>query len=138
MATAANPLAAAIQSRLAQLQGGAPVDSVGAPGSGSPDDQTGISQQLQQQSSELHGADPSLIMRQLKKFREGLGVMFIQTFQAMPNVAGHISKTMATLDRAIKESESAAQTASAVRPPLGFSLAQQSPAGPSGQMGAGV
>jgi hypothetical protein len=58
--------------------------------------------------------------------------MFIQTFQSVPNVAGHVSKTLGTLDKAIKEAQNAAQTASAVRPPVGFSLAQQGPGGPAG------
>jgi hypothetical protein len=91
-----------------------------------------VAQQLAQQSSELHGADPGMILKQLTKIRSALGVMFIQTFQAVPNVAGHISKTLGTLDKAIKEAQGAAQTASAVRPPVGFSLAQQGPGGPSG------
>ena len=123
----ANPLVAAVQSRLAQLQGGAPTSAPGAPGSGggaAPDD---VGSQLSQQSSELHGADPAMVMQQLRKLRTALGVMYIQTFEALPNVAGHVSKTLGTLDRAIKEAESAAQTASAVRPPIGLSLAANSP-----------
>jgi hypothetical protein len=136
-ALSANPLAAAIQSRLAQLQGGAPPDAAGAPGSspggpGGGGSEDSVGSQLAQQSAELHGADPSLILRQLKKIKDAMGVMFIQTFQSLPNVAGHVSKTMATIDRAIKEAENATQTASAVRPPVGLSLAQQSPAGPQG------
>jgi hypothetical protein len=140
-ATQANPLAAAIQSRLAQLQGGASPSSAGAPGGGGPPgagagpstgDDSGIGDQLASQSAELHGADPSMILKQLQKIRNALGVMFIQTFQSVPNVAGHVSKTLGTLDRAIKEAQNAAQTASAVRPPVGLSLASQGPGGPQG------
>jgi hypothetical protein len=141
--TQANPLVSAIQSRLAQLQGGASPDSPGAPGGAggagggggmppSTDDDSGVGSQLASQSAELHGADPALILKQLQKIRDALGVMFIQTFQSVPNVAGHVSKTLGTLDRAIKEAQNAAQTASAVRPPVGFSLASQGPGGPPG------
>jgi hypothetical protein len=73
-----------------------------------------------------------LLMKQVQKIRDAVGVMFIQTFQSMPNAAGHLSKALAPLDRALKEIQNAAQVASAVRPPVGFSLAQQGPAGPSG------
>jgi hypothetical protein len=142
MATQSNPLVTAIQSRLAQMQGGASPDSPGAPGSGggpgggggmpASADSPDIGTQLAQQSSELHGADPGMILKQLQKIRDALGVMFIQTFQSVPNVAGHVSKTLGTLDRAIKEAQNAAQTASAVRPPVGFSLAQQGMGGPGG------
>jgi len=139
MSTSANPLAAAIQSRLAQLQGGAGGDSAGAPGSGMgmppSADGSDISSQLAQQSSELHGADPDMTLKQLNKIKDALGVLFIQTFQALPAVAGHVSKTMATIDRAIKEAQNAAQTASAVRPPIGMSIAQQGPASPGGPGG---
>lgn len=138
MATSANPLAAAVAARLGQLQGGAPVDSAGAPGSSPSSDGSDIATQLAQQSSELHGADPGMIQKQLKKFRDAIGVLYIQTFQAMPNVASHITKAMAPIDRAINEAEKAMQTASAVRPPIGLSLAQQTPAGPSGQMGVAL
>lgn len=142
MGSGANPLATAVMSRLAQLQGGSqPTDPSGAggpgggPGAGAgggDDSGADIGQQLAQQSSELHGADPGMVLKQLQKLRQALGVMFIQTFQAMPNVAGHVSKTLGTLDKAIKECQNSAQTASAVRPPVGFSLANQSPGGPPG------
>ena len=129
MATAPNPLVSAVQARLSQLQGGAPTDAPGSPTSTGEDS---VGSQLAQQSSELHGADPALILKQLTKIREALGVMFIQTFQAVPGVAGHVSKTLGTLDRAIKEAQNAAQTAIAVRPPVGLSLASQGPNGPQG------
>lgn len=140
MGAAPNALATAVQSKLAQLQGGAdPSAQGGAPGGGGgmppSSDDSGVGDQLAQQSAELHGADPGLILQQLQKIRGALGVMFIQTFQSVPNVAGHVSKTLGTLDKAIKEAQNAAQTASAVRPPVGFSLAQQGPGGPRGPSG---
>lgn len=139
MGATSNPLAQAVLSRLAQLQGGAPPSGGGAPPAsptGGNDDSIGA--QFAQQSSELHGADPGMVMTQLQKVKSVLGALFIHTFQRMPNVSGHISKTLATLDRAIKEAQTASQTASAVRTPLGFSLADQTPPGdrpPSDQVG---
>ena len=98
----------------------------------SADDGSGIGDQVAQQSAELHGADPGMTLKQLQKIKSALGVLFIQTFQASPKVAAQISKSLGTLDHAIKEAQEAAQTASAVRPPVGFSLAQQGPGGPGG------
>lgn len=92
-----------------------------------------IGDQLAQQSAELHGADPGMVLQQLNKIKSVMGALFIQTFQRMPNVSGHLSKSMATLDRAIKEAGNAAQTASAVRPPVGLSLATNPPSGPGPQ-----
>lgn len=132
MATAPNPLVTAIQSRLAQMQGGGAPGAPMAPGASGGSDENGVGAQLAQQSSELHGADPGLLMRQVQKIRDAVGVMFIQTFQSMPNAAGHLSKALAPLDRALKEIQNAAQVASAVKPPVGLSLAQQGPGGPAG------
>ena len=136
MAGAPNPLVQSIMSRLGAMQGGTPPAAGGAPpmspGGGS-DDQIG--DQLAQQSSELHGADPGMVLQQLQKVKSVLGALFLHTFQRMPNVSGHIAKTMSTLDRALKEAGNAAQTASAVRPPIGLSLAKQ---GPEGGPPAGV
>lgn len=124
-----NPLVAAVQSRLAQLQGGAaPAGDPGNAANANPD----IGDQLAQQSSELHGADPALGLKQLQRVRQALGVLFIQYFQAIPSGANKISKVLATMDQAISEFEKAAQVASAVRPPVGFDMAKQGPGFPGG------
>lgn len=124
-----NPLVAAVQSRLAQLQGGAaPASDPGNAANANPD----IGDQLAQQSSELHGADPALGLKQLQRVRQALGVLFIQYFQAIPSGANKISKVLATMDQAISEFEKASQVASAVRPPVGFDMAKQGAGFPGG------
>jgi hypothetical protein len=144
MAGAANPLAVALQSKLAQLQGGAPAAPGGAGGPGGPGGMPGgpggpggspeddAAQQLQSQASELHGADPGALLRQLQKVRSVLGTIFVQTFQRLPQVSNQISMTLKQLDRAIKECQTAAQTASAVRKPIDFSMAAATQPQPGG------
>jgi hypothetical protein len=101
----------------------------GGPGGG-PDEEA--ASQLAQQSAELHGADPAGLLRQAQQVRRVIGVMGIHTFERMPNVSNYLFATLKTLDRAIKEIQQAAQTASAVRGPVNFSLADQSQPTPSG------
>jgi hypothetical protein len=131
----------ALQSKLAQLQGGAPAaPQMGANGPGGPggpggpegSPEEGAASQLAQQSAELHGADPAGLLRQAQQVRRVIGVMGIHTFERMPNVSNYLFATLKTLDRAIKEIQQAAQTASAVRGPVNFSLADQSQPTPSG------
>ena len=62
-------------------------------------------QSLSQQSSELQGADPTMVLRQLEQVHQVLGVLFIKTFQTLPNVANQISSTMKQLSRALKEAQ---------------------------------
>ena len=64
---------------------------------------------LSKQTSELQGADPSMILRQLESVNQVLGVLFVKTFQNLPNVANQISATMKALSRAIKEGQQASQ-----------------------------
>lgn len=60
-----------------------------------------------QQNAELQGADPGLMLKQLDQINKLLGVLFVQTFQRLPNVANNISLTMKQLSRAIKEAQQA-------------------------------
>jgi hypothetical protein len=62
-------------------------------------------QSLSQQSAELQGADPSMILRQLESVNQVLGVLFVKSFQNFPNIANQISSTMKQLSRAIKEAQ---------------------------------
>lgn len=102
-------------------------------------------EQYAQQSSELQGADPGKLLEQLNQVNKLLGVMFVQTFQRLPNVANNISATMKSLSRAIKEAQQAQSTAQSISKkqqpaggagagPINFSAA--SPTGPEG-MGMG-
>ena len=95
---------------------------------------TNPGQDFSQQSAQLQGADPSMVLRQLESINQMLGVLFVKTFQTLPNVAGQISKTITTLARAIKESQQASNVGEVVSnseqssggsPPIGFSAVQQ-------------
>jgi hypothetical protein len=129
MASPPNPLAA---------QGGAP------PGGGmlstilgalSNRSATNPGEDFSQQSAALQGADPSMVLRQLEQVNQVLGVLFVKTFQSLPNVANQISATMKQLSRAIKEGQTASTTTEAVsaneqgsspgQPPINFSPVQQ-------------
>ena len=90
-------------------------------------------QQLSQQSAQLQGADPSMVLRQLEQINQVLGVLFVKTFQTLPNIANQISATMKQLSRAIKEAQQGATTSEAVqgseatsqpKPPIDFSAAR--------------
>jgi hypothetical protein len=87
--------------------------------------------QLSQMSSELHGADPGLVLQQLQKIRSLLVATFVKTAMSLPNVSNQIAQVLKANDRAIKEAQQAATTASAVRPPVGLSVANQ-PGAPAG------
>ncbi len=89
-------------------------------------------QAVSAQSAELQGADPTMVLRQLEKVNSVLGVLFVKSFQTMPNVANQISSTMKQLSRAIKEAQQGASISDVVGKgdesggpqPLNFSAAQ--------------
>lgn len=94
---------------------------------------TNPGQDFSQQQAALQGADPSMVLRQLESVNQMLGVLFVKTFQSLPNVANQISATMKALSRAIKEGQSASNVGEVVKgadsssgsPPIGFSAVQQ-------------
>jgi hypothetical protein len=117
MASSPNPmLQMALASRMAQAQGGGAPGMPGAGGPGGPGGAPDIGDQASQQGAELAGADPGLILKQLTQINSLLGVLFIQTFQRLPNVASHVSGTMKALSKAIKETQQATSTQQAVQP----------------------
>ena len=69
---------------------------------------------LSKQSSDLQGADPSMVMRQLESINQVLGVLFVKTFQTLPNVANQISTTMKALSKALKEIQQASNVSEVV------------------------
>lgn len=71
-------------------------------------------QDLSKQSADLQGADPSLVMRQLESVNQVLGVLFVKTFQTLPNVANQISATMKALSKALKEIQQASNVSEVV------------------------
>ena len=90
-------------------------------------------QDLAQQGAELQGADPTMILRQLEQINQVLGVLFVKSFQTLPNVANQISGTMKQLSRAIKEAQQAGSVSEVVGKneetmgpqPIAFGPAQQ-------------
>jgi hypothetical protein len=98
---------------------------------------TNPGQDFSQQSAALQGADPSMVLRQLEQVNQILGVLFVKTFQTLPNVANQISATMKALSRAIKEGQQASNVTEAVssneqgssqsggQPPINFSPVTQ-------------
>ena len=97
---------AAPQSPMLQTVMGALANRSGAGG--------GPGQELSKQQADLQGADPGMILRQLEQVNQVLGVLFVKTFQSLPNVANQISATMKTLSRAIKEGQQASQVGEVV------------------------
>ena len=55
-----------------------------------------------------------MVLRQLEQVNQMLGVLFVKTFQTLPNVANQISATMKALSRAIKEGQQASNVTEAV------------------------
>jgi hypothetical protein len=83
------------------------------------------------QSADLQGSDPTMILRQLESVNNLLGVVFVRTFQTLPNVANQVSAVMKALSRAIKEAQQASSVGETVGkaeggktpPPVNFSAA---------------
>lgn len=93
---------------------------------------TNPGQDFSEQSAALQGADPSMVLRQLESVNQMLGVLFVKTFQTLPNVANQISATMKALSRAIKEGQQASNVGEVVKnsdssgsQPISFSAVQQ-------------
>jgi len=82
------------------------------------------------QVAELKGADPGMLLRQLKQMKQICAVLMVQNLERLPNVSGQLSKLVPMFDRVIKEVQQAASTSSAVRGPVDMGAAQppQSPA----------
>lgn len=110
---ATNPILAAVIQKLGA--GGA-----SGPG-GQPTSDEGMG--ASQMAADLHGADPTFLLKSLQKIKQQLSQLFVQSSMRLPNVSGNIAKTMTTLDRAIKEAQQAAATQSVVRSPIGFGAA---------------
>lgn len=82
----------------------------------------------EQMGADLQGADPQMLLKQLDQVNKLLGVIFVQTFTRLPNVAGQVSKTMNQLQRAIKEANQASNVSSVVKkPPIQMSAVGGAP-----------
>lgn len=118
-----NPIAqmimSALQSRTA-AGGGAPGQTM--PGQTPGGDDAGS--QYAQQVSELKGADPGMLIRQLKQMKQVCAVLMVQNLERLPNVSGQLSKLVPMFDRVIKEAQQANNVNSAVRQPVNMGAAQ--------------
>lgn len=133
-----NPLAAMLAARMGQ---GAPPGMPGQSPSGADSSTGDAGQQVSQLSSELQGADPGFMMREMTQIKQAMMQLFVRSGMRLPNVAGQIAMAMKQWDKAVKEIQQASQTQSATRPPIGFSAAGSGAAsngqGPSGPSGGG-
>jgi hypothetical protein len=86
-------------------------------------------QQFSEQQANLQGSDPGMIARQMEEINKVMGVLFVKTFQTLPNVANQISATMKAWSRALKEIQSAANVGEVVGK---SEQAQQQPQPPGG------
>ena len=91
--------------------------------------------QYSQQVSELKGADPGMLLRQVQKMKQICAVLMVQNLERLPNVAGKLSKLIPAFDGVIKEIQQARNVDSAVRPPIGMGTA--SPPQEGGNISAG-
>ena len=141
MAAGNNPIAqlvmSALQSRTAggggapgaTMPGQAPV----TPGQGGDD----AGAQYSQQVSELKGADPGMLLRQVQKMKQICAVLMVQNLERLPNVAGKLSKLIPAFDGVIKEIQQAKNVDSAVRPPISMGAAQPPQEGGNTAVGGG-
>ena len=135
MAAGQNPLAGMIMGAL-QNRGGA---GGGMPGMPPPGGMPGMPGQgggaepaatdYASQVAELKGADPGMLLRQIKAMKQIAAVLMVQNLERLPNVAGQVSKLIPMFDRIIKEIQQASNTAQAVRNPIGMGAAQTPPGG---------
>jgi len=127
VAATVNPLAMLFNAISARNQsggvppGGGP-QSVGM-GGGDPSINAGGGDYAQQ-VSELKGADPGMLLREIKQMKQKCAVLMVQNLERLPNVSGQLSKMVPMFDRVIKEIGQANNVNAAVRnPPIGLGAA---------------
>lgn len=112
MAASPNPIAMLLQSLQARTAGGGMAPGGGGAAAASPD-----GGDYAQQVSELKGADPGLLLRELKAMKQKCAVLMVQNLERLPNVSGQLSKLVPQFDRVIKEIMQAGNVNAAVRNP---------------------
>lgn len=134
MSTAPNPLA---QMAMAALQARSNGANPAAPGSaptaasGGDDSGSDAGDQYTSMISDVRGADPGALMRQLKQMKAVFAVMMVQNLERLPNVAGKLSKLIPQIDQVIKEVQQASTVNSAIRQPIQMGAAMPSPQAPN-------
>lgn len=104
------------------------------PGGGDPSGGGDTGQQYAQQVAELKGADPGMLLRQIKQMKQICAVLMVQNLERLPNVSGKLSKLIPQFDSVLKELQQAQNVNSAVRQPVGMGAAQPAPDGIPGGM----
>lgn len=125
MSTAPNPMAQMImQAMMRQQQGGGAPPGMpgmpGAPGGGQPQSPGDA---YSQQVSELKGADPGGLLRQLKAIKQICAIMLVQNLERLPQLNKPLTKMLNDCGDAIKAAEEASKVNQAVRP-IGMGAAQ--------------
>jgi hypothetical protein len=135
VAAGSNPLAQMVMSALqSRTAGGGGAPGMTMPGQGGGGDDAGA--QYAQQVSELKGADPGMLLRQVQKLKQVCAVMMVQNLERLPNVAGKLAKLIPAFDGVIKEIQQAKNVDSAVRSPIQMGAAQP-PQGDGGMAAGG-
>ena len=104
----------ALQNRT--MAGGGP----GGPQGGDPSQGPDYAQQVAQ----LKGADPGMLLQEMKQMKQKCAVLMVQNLERLPNVSGSLSKLIPQFDKVIKEISQAQNVNSAVRNPIQMGAAQ--------------
>jgi TolA-binding protein len=124
MAAQANPVAM-VMSALQSRTGAGAAPPGGGPGAVSDGNQSpDPASQYAQQVSELKGADPGMLLRQVKQMKQLVATLMVQNLERLPNVAGQLSKMIPDFDKVIKEIMQASNVDAAVRNPISLGAAQ--------------
>jgi hypothetical protein len=88
-------------------------------------------QQYAQEYASLKGADPGMLVREIKQMQQQVAVLMVQNLERLPNVSGQLSRLIPLFDRVLKELQQATNVQSSVRPPLGLGSAMPPPDSPN-------
>jgi hypothetical protein len=122
VASAPGGIGQLIMSALQARTGGG--GGAGAPPMPGGDSGGGGAEQYAQQVASLKGADPGMLLQEIKAMKQKCAVLMVQNLERLPNVSGTLSKLIPQFDRVIKEISQAQNVNSAVRPPLAMGAAQ--------------
>jgi hypothetical protein len=113
------------------MGGGTPGGAPGMPGGGGdPSGGDPGGSQYAQQVAQLKGADPGMLMQEMKSMKQKCAVLMVQNLERLPNVSGHLSKLIPMFDRVLKEISQAQNVNQAVQP-LGMGAAMPPTSSPN-------
>lgn len=94
-------------------------------------------EQLQNQFSQLQGADPEMATKLLQQIKQMLVSLYLKTSFEVPEASRHIAKAQQEIDQALKAIQQAAATLNAVRPQIANRAALPPGFNPSAPEGGG-